>query len=94
MARNINAVMRQILALIPDSFEKKNNINSAFQKISDDLPYRAPEIIYLSWEELSNVLSAYLYKDAMESPEWGWRDDVFELFSDGNWSKTVFKAIK
>lgn len=94
MGRNIVSVIRQIQALIPDNYARKARVLEGFQRVIDEVPYRAPESICVSWEQLCDIIKAEFYKDACESLEWTWKDDIFEVLSDGNWSKTVSKIVK
>jgi len=76
--RNILDVIGTIVEQIPEENNEKLMLN--LYKIANDSVYRAPEIKYLSWNELS-----YRLNDYIGSPVEDWHFDVYSILT----TKTV-----
>ena len=92
--RDIETVLNQILDMIPNDFEDAGELRVRLNFIIDDSKFRSPELACLSWQDATLVLKQILMPEVKKSNVWNWADDVFELFSDGKWSKGVLKINK
>lgn len=89
--RDIKVVLNQILTMIPNDFEDAGELRIRLNFIIDDSKYRGPELDCLSWQDATLVLNQILMPEVKKSNVWNWADDIFELFSDGKWGKSVLK---
>jgi hypothetical protein len=89
--RSIETVLNQILDIVPENFSKKPELRVRLNYVIDDSKYRSPELMCIAWQDATLVLRDILIPEALASKTWNWADDVFELFSDGKWSKAVNK---
>lgn len=89
--RDIEAVLNQILDMIPESYSKKPELRVRLNYVIDDSKYRSPELMCIAWQDATLVLRDILMPEALKSKSWGWADDIFELFSEGRWSQGTNK---
>ncbi len=89
--RNIETVLNQILDIIPNDYSKKSELEMRLNYVIEDSKYRSPELMCIAWQDASTILKDYLLADASRNLVWGWEDDIFELFSNGKWGKSVNK---
>lgn len=61
----INTIADEIINIIKThsdlKVERADEVIRKIEKVKKDYRYTAPEITYMCWEELSKVLSQYLY---------------------------------
>jgi hypothetical protein len=76
--RNIIAVMDAILNAIPDDFTNKKNLQYDFESIKSSVPYTAPEVIHLRWNDVAGALWFNL-GDPDGTP---WKITVSKIFAD------------
>jgi hypothetical protein len=72
--RNIHTVVKQIRNVVPfDNAE----LDNALIRISEDAMYRAPELTYLAWEMLGEVLQY----DMAAIPTEDWHFEAYSILS-------------
>lgn len=67
--RDIGKVMNAIVNIIPEDFEQRDHIEASFKHIAGSVPYTAPEAMSMRWDQLIQVLNAYVPL-CESSPDW------------------------
>lgn len=58
--RNLNLVLNAILNQTPKEFEHKESMIRRFDFVRESLPYTAPELIPMRWEQCYEILCDYI----------------------------------
>ena len=90
--RDVIVVINQILDIAPNEYDRIGELRVRLNYIIEDSKYRAPELICISWKDLSVVLNQIIVPEACVITEWTWRDDIMELFLEGLWSEQTGKS--
>lgn len=69
--RNIATVIGLIIRQIPDTWEQKNDLQSALLDVVDSANYTAPESMSVRWQQMSELLEDYL-----GDPTEQWKKDI------------------
>lgn len=79
--RNLIEIANRIIEVISShsdlKAERANMIINEIEKIKKSYSYSAPEITYLRWEELANVLSKYFIPSNSR-----WETEIMIIFND------------
>ncbi len=69
---NVPVLIDKIIAEIPDDYDKKQKVIRELDYVRRSAPYRAPECLYLSTEDIHMVLQNYILKyfDKDKYPDW------------------------
>lgn len=76
-ARNFGKVASKIKNIIKDNYnsELKYPIIKEIDRIIYDSRYKAPELMYMCWSNLENVLNAFFNPDNSE-----WEKEICDIF--------------
>lgn len=85
--RDLKDVIYQIIDMIPENFEDRDNVITRLNCVIEDISCRDNSFMVISWVDTRIILLEVFSKYLKESEEWTWIDDIFELFSGGKWSK-------
>lgn len=80
---NVPVLIDKIIAEMPDDYDKKQLVVTELEYIRKSAPYRAPECLYLSTEDIHMVLRNYILKyfDKNEYPDW--INNVLAIYWEG-----------
>ena len=72
--RNLDSVINELLAVIPESSEK---LRDELEYVMYNIGYTAPEMMIVRWNEVHSILVDNLPEDPAE--DWQWK--AFSIFS-------------
>lgn len=76
--RNLSLVLDAILNQIPPDYENLQDLILEFTKIKSDIPYTAPELMYMRWGLAMEVLMIHLpLSEGMPH----WKRTVVDIFN-------------
>jgi len=75
--RDINAVVTAMIAKVPDDFPRKEYLSQRMAQIARDDVYKAPEVKFMSWLDLSETLTVEL-----GNPDTEWKQEIADIFGD------------
>ena len=80
---NVPVLIDNIIAEIPDDYERKSKIIIELDFVKKSAPYRAPECLFLSTDDIHLILNTYILKffDKENYPEWV--DNVLAVYWEG-----------
>jgi len=80
--RNLSLVLDAMLNQIPQDYENIHDLIREFNKIKSDIPYTAPELMYMRWSLAMEALQMYLPLSE-DTPQWQRTvADIFNLKLD------------
>lgn len=78
MERNLIIIADEIIKVISENCkdERKDIIIRDIESVKESYRYKAPEMTYISWNELANVLNNHLNVGGSE-----WENEINKIFS-------------
>jgi hypothetical protein len=74
--RDLGAVMDAMLRQVPREFKYRESLARRFGFIRDSLPYTAPELLSMRWEQCAEVLGDYI-----PEPDTEWQKTLADIFN-------------
>lgn len=81
--RNIDDIINQILDIIKNKsnldLKKTDSLVAELNSLKESLRYRAPELSFISWNELAYILNTYLDPERSD-----WEKEIADIFGGNN----------
>lgn len=77
VVRNIATVLGLILKVVPEDYERRDDLAQRFHHILENVRYTAPEAMWMRWEDASIALTACIPRDDSV----GWKKKIAEYFA-------------
>lgn len=74
--RPIHKVIKAVITMIPDDFEKRADLIYELDEITESAAYAAPEMNQMLWTRLVETLD-----DQLGQPDAKWKKDILDLLA-------------
>lgn len=76
--RNLSTVANKLIKVIKDNcdWENKQDIIEEINEVIYDSGYKAPELMYICWNDLADILNANFNSDNSD-----WEKEICDIFS-------------
>jgi len=74
--RDLGSVMDAMLRQVPQDFQHRESLVRRFGFVRDSLPYTAPELLYMRWEQCAEILGDYIPEPIDE-----WQKTLADIFN-------------
>ena len=80
---NVIVLINSIISEIPDDYQNKQKVITELDFVKKSAPYRAPECLYLSTNDIHMVINAQIrkYFDKDNYPEWV--NKILDIYWEG-----------